>query len=283
MPWPARATYEVGRTKRARQEQYRSQLRMFWSVGTLALLGGLLIIFFSWREAGAAKDVSCADFPDYCVPLAGGDAGAPFETFETEASRTLDQVSTHPETVVRGVTDEGMPFIGNPDAPIAILEVADFACPHCQDYHDSDMPQIMEDLILSGKANFQLVMTTGTGGAFSETASEFALCAGEQGAFWEVNDELYRLAQSQGVSSAFNISNLLKSGADMGLDQGALRECVSSNRYATAMANFVQFANDNGVTGTPSVLVNFGDGWRMVQRDYATLSDLVDRANANAG
>ncbi|WP_119072146.1 DsbA family protein [Aggregatilinea lenta] len=283
MPWPARAAYEVGRTRRARQDQFRSQMRVFWSVGTVALLGGLLLIFFSWREAGAAKDVSCADFPDFCVPLAGGDASAPFEDYETAASRTLDQESTAPETVTRGVTDEGMPYIGNADAPIHILEVADYACSHCQDYHDGDLPEIMDDLVLSGKASFQLVLTTGTGGAFSETASEFALCAGEQGAFWEVNEELYRLAQSQGVSSAFNISNLLKSGADMGLDQGALRECVSSGKYSTAMSSYVQFANDNGVTGTPTVMVNFGDGWRIVQRDYATLADLVDRANTNAG
>ena len=282
MPWPARAAYEVGRTRRARQDQFRSQMRVFWSVGTVALLGGLLLIFLSWREAGAAKDVSCAAFHDYCVPLAGGNAGAPFEGYETAASRTLDQASTAPDTVVRGVTDAGMPYIGNPNAPIQILEVADYACPHCQDYHDSDLPRIMDDLVLSGQANLQLVLTTGTGGAFSETASEFALCAGEQGAFWEVNDELYRLAQSQGVSTAFNISNLLKSGADMGLDQGALRQCVSSGKYAAAMSSFVQFANDNGVTGTPTVMVDFGDGWRIVQRDYNTLADLVDRANSNA-
>ncbi len=281
----ARTPYEPGTTRRQRQDQYRRQMRLVWGVVAVALVLGGLIVFMNWRGVGTAKAVSCADFPDYCVPFAGGNAGQPFENFETAGVRTLDaaeeaESEADAPNVVRGVTADGMPFIGNPDAPIQIAEVADYACPHCQNFHYGDLGRIMDDLVLTGQASFQVALTTGTGGVYSEQASQVALCAGEQGAFWEMNDELYRLARSQGVGSAFTVANLLKSARDMGLDDDQLRQCLSSGKYRAALLDYSTFASNHGVTGTPTVLVNFGQGWRIVSRDYNTIADLVQRANA---
>lgn len=277
--WPAHASYEVAASRRQRDAQYRLQMKLLVGVVAAALVLGGVFAYLSWHGAGSTKDVSCADYEDYCVPLVGG---GPVAALEAPESRTLDQDSTADPGVVRGVTAEGMPFIGNPNVPIKIAEVADYACSHCQDYHNSDLKRIMRDFVLTGQAQLQVVMTTGTGGAYSQLASQVALCAGEQGAFWEMNDELYRMAESQSVVTAFSFANLLGTARDMGLDDDALRQCYGAGTYSSALSAYQTFANDNGVTGTPSVLVNVGDGWRIVQRDYDTIAGLVERANGSA-
>ncbi len=275
--WPARASYEVAASRRQRDAQYGQQMRVFLTVVVAALVLGGVFAYLSWHGAGSTKELSCAEYEEYCVPLVGGGAEAALEAPE---SRTLDGASTADPSVVRGVTAEGMPFIGNPDAPIRIAAVADYACSHCQDYHNSDLKRIVRDFVLTGQAQIQVVMTTGTGGAYSQLASQVALCAGEQGAFWEMNDELYRMAESQSVVTAYSLSNLLKTARDMGLDDDELRQCYGSGTYSSALSAFQTFANDNGVTGTPSVLVNLGDGWHIVSRDYNTIKGLVERANS---
>ncbi|WP_162909927.1 DsbA family protein [Aggregatilinea lenta] len=272
----ARATYEIAASRRQRDTQYKRQMQVFLVVIGLALIGGALAAYLSWHGVGSTKEVSCTEYETYCVPLVGG---GPVAALESADSRTLDGESSAEASVVRGVTDEGVPFIGNPDAPIKIAAVADYACSHCQDYHSSDLHAIVRDYVLTGQAQLQVVLTTGTGGVYSQLASLVALCAGEQGAFWEMNDELYRMAEAQSVVTAFDLSNLLDAAGDMGLDEDALRQCYGAGTYSSTLSAFATFANDNGVTGTPSVLVNVGDGWRIVSRDYVTIASLVERAH----
>jgi len=136
--------------------------------------------------------------------------------------------------------------------------------------------------VLSGKATFGIVMVTGTGGADSEIASQAALCAGEQGAFWEFSDELYRLAESRGIDQAFSVKQLGNSAKEMGLDSKALTSCLSSTRYADVLRQYANFAGDNGVSGTPTILVSYGasNQWSIVNRDLDSMKRLTDTANA---
>jgi protein-disulfide isomerase len=277
--WPARASYEIAASRRQRDAQYNQQLKLLLAIVGAALVMGGLVAYLSWHGVGSTKELSCKEYEEYCVPLVGG---GPVAALESPESRTLDSDSVDDPRVVRGVTAEGLPFIGNPDAPIKIIEVADFACSHCQDYHQSDLKRIIRDFVLTGQAQFQVAMTTGTGGAYSQLATQFALCAGEQGAYWEMSDELYRIAQSQSVVTGFSLNNLLDVASDMGLDERELRECYASGRYTATLSAYQTIANDLGVTGTPSVLVDVGDGWRMVTRNYDTIKPLVEQANAAA-
>jgi protein-disulfide isomerase len=161
--------------------------------------------------------------------------------------------------------------------------VSDFACSHCQDFHRNDLKRFINDYVLTGKATLQLVMLSGTGGAFSDTATMGALCAGEQGAFWEMSDELFRLASAMAPEDAFRESQINKSANAMGLDGGKVLSCISSGRYASFLSNFRRFSNDHGITGTPTVLVSYGDGvWTAVSRDYDTLKSLTEKANAQS-
>ena len=193
-------------------------------------------------------------------------ADRPIRTsLESAGSRTLDEASQGAEGVVRYVDDSTVVTIGDPNAPIHFRLVADFACSHCNDYHESDRSRILNDFVLTGQATLGIVMTTGTGGGYSEIASQAALCAGDQGAFWEMGDELYRLARSQGVQAGFNLSQIRQSADTMGLDVDKLMSCVSSGRYQAFLASYITIANDLGVTGTPTMLVSYGDQWTKLE------------------
>ncbi len=278
--WQARAKYRVAKSAKQRRSQYQQQTSMLMVAVLVTAVVAAVMVLINWRNAGATKTVSCASYPQYCVPLAGGSPDQ--KNLEAAGSRTLDEASQGVEGVVRYVTGDNVATIGNPDAPVHFRVVSDFACSHCNDYHDSDLGRFITDYVLAGQATFGIIMTTGTGRQNSEIASQAALCAGEQGAFWEMNDELYRLARSQGAQS-FNIPQMRSSANTMGLDADKLVSCISSSKYQLWLNDYRVFTNDNGVTGTPTVLVSYGDSgtWAALEnRSYDNLKTLTERANA---
>ena len=232
-------------------------------------------MFANWRKAGSIKTVDCATFPQYCVPLAGGSEA--YDALESSSSRDLDTDSEGADGVVRYM-DGIVPTIGDPNAPVHFRTVSNFTCSHCSTYHSDDMKKFIENYVLDGKATFGFVMLTG-GQPTAEMASLAALCAGEQGALWEMSDELYRLARSQGTG-AFSLGTIRDSAIDMGLDDSQLAECMTDAHYMRLLEDQVEFAADNGVTGTPTVFVSYGDSgqWGMVDRSYNSLVQITQSA-----
>ena len=146
------------------------------------------------------------------------------------------------------------------------------------------MHRFIKDYVLKGKAVVETAMTTGTGGTYSLTATQASLCAAEQGAYWEMSDELFRLSRSMGVETAYSLTQIKESADDMGLDSKKLADCVLSQRYTSIIQSYQIFAADQGVTGTPALLVRYGDSqeWQVLdstQRTYENMKILVEGAN----
>lgn len=278
-PWGARATFSPGKTRRQRQEQWQRQTTILVAVLAVSIIASAVFIVANWRQIGGAKAVSCAAFPQFCLPHAGGSTTLP--ALEAAGVRQLDGQSSGAPGVVRGVDVNGIPTLGDPSAPVHFVTVSDYACPHCQNYHETDVPRFIEDYVLTGQATFGIALATGTGQFYSETASQAALCAGEQGAFWEMSEEMFRLARTRQLASAFSLDQIRDSAREMGLDAQKLVECVASNRYAQSLRQFRVFAGDHGVSATPTVLVSYGDSnvWTIVRRDYESLKQLTEAAH----
>jgi len=288
LPWKTRAVYEVGKTRRRREVQLRSQTNVLLMTVLVSVVAVGLFIFFNWQgAAGESRAVSCADYPEYCVPFVGGLEGdAHLARAEAPDARTLDEESHGAEGVVRGFTEDEMPFIGDPDAPIHFRVVFDFSCSHCNSYHTVDLHEFVKDFVLPGQATLSVAIVSGVGGEYSLTAAQAALCAGEQGAFWEMSDELFRLWRTMGAQNAYSLSTVEQSAKDMGLDATALTACILSRRY-NALLNAQQlFATDNGVLATPTLLVSYGDSgvWTTLdstQRGYSNMAEMTRAAQPN--
>lgn len=225
----------------------------------------------------------CDAYPHYCVPLVGGADGSGL--LEAAGLRDIPAGTLAAPGVVRGVTAAGVPFIGDPDAPLHFALVSSFGCSHCQDYFTGDWQQILQELVLTGQATWQFVPVTIIGGDAAARATPAALCAGEQGAFWEMSDELFRAVREG--DNRLRMLTVNVTAANLGLDADALLACVESGRYAETVEAFNGFIAANGINGTPTVLVSY-DGlegdvgsatWGQVaERDPESIRALVAAA-----
>jgi len=234
----------------------------------------------SAEPTAAPVGISCAANPVYCVPLAGSDPDYP--ALEAASSRTLDAASTAAPGVVRYVDENHVPTLGDPSAPIHFIVIMDFACSHCQGYHTgSHLPRFITDYVLTGQATLGAAMITGVGGEYSLAGSQAAMCAGEQGAFWEMSDLLFRRATDLGVLNGFAPDQLLAAAQELNLDTGTFQSCLDAAPYTDLLtANYV-FAMDHGITSVPTVLAKTAeaDDWAIVERDYDSLKTLTEAAH----
>ncbi len=82
-------------------------------------------------------------------------------------------------------------------------------------------------------------------------ASEAALCAGDQGKFWEMHDRLFA------NQNALAPEALLKHAEALGLDTTQFKECLDSGKHAAQIKAAMAEGQKAGITGTPAFLLGF--------------------------
>ena len=223
------------------------------------------------------EDVLCGDYPQYCVPMAGGPIIEGWPVESPELRPAIDEtagVTAGVTDVVRGLSEAGAPFIGDPDAPIQFLEYFDFACPHCVDYYEEAIAPLIEQAVRSGQATFEIRPMAFVAGELSLYAAYAMFCAGEQGALWEMSDALYEQYRVDG-SQAYTLDRIQQIAGGLGLDGELLVQCITSNRYAAPMVSFNESFTDLGLTATPSMLVRYGPDEEWVKLEDRGLENLL--------
>jgi protein-disulfide isomerase len=164
--------------------------------------------------------------------------------------------------------------VGDENAPITILEFADFQCPGCMAFAGTVKPQVEIAFIESGVAKFvfyDFPLTSIHPHAF--LAARAARCAEEQGMFWEYHDEVFRNQSAWSFSATPPSGAFEDYAAQVGLDQGDFRSCLRSDRYADVVTANMQLGQGLGVTGTPTILITRG-GRDVRQVNAATIADM---------
>jgi protein-disulfide isomerase len=143
---------------------------------------------------------------------------------------------------------------GDPNAPIIVVEYADFQCPACQNVFTILEPTIIKDYINTGKV-FYTFEPFSFVGPESYRAGEAAYCASDQGKFWEYHDLLFKnwAGENQG---AFSDENLFKFASQIDFNQDAFAECFNSGKYTQKVIDKASEASAAGITSTPTFLVN---------------------------
>jgi protein-disulfide isomerase len=157
-------------------------------------------------------------------------------------------------TYETGVTPEGQPYKGSPDAPLQLVEYSDFLCPHCSTFATT-IDSLSPDYIETGKLqviyrNYAFLAPE------SVQAAQAAECALDQGSdkFWQYHDLLFA---NQGTGrSAFSKSRLMKYAEQIGLDTASFRTCLNSNAKAAEVQSDLAEGNNIGVTSTPTWVLN---------------------------
>lgn len=148
-------------------------------------------------------------------------------------------------------------IMGDPNAPVSIIEYGDYQCPFCVKFFKEAEAQIREAYIKTGKAklvfrNFQFL------GPESILAAQAAECAKDQKKFWEFHDGVYRMEEEDGQehNGNINVQSLTSLASEKGLDVPAFSKCLSANTYEEQVKKDTTAAQAAGVRSTPTIFVN---------------------------
>lgn len=169
---------------------------------------------------------------------------------------------------------------GAPDAPVVIMEFADFQCPGCGDFARFSKP-LLDDHIQAGTVRFvwydwPIVQIHGN----AVLAARAGRCANEQNGFWQYHDVLFgrqnEWSESQRAADLF-----VDYSAQAGLDRNAFGECLRSDRFQQEVSENYELGNSLGVSGTPTLFVN-GKRINQVPRRRAEWDELVQQEMGGA-
>ncbi|MFH0852152.1 MAG: DsbA family protein [bacterium] len=165
------------------------------------------------------------------------------------------------------------PAEGSASAPVTIVEFSDFQCPYCAMFTSQTLPQIDSSYIKTGKVKFVFKNFPLPFHENAQKASEAAMCANEQGKFWQYHEKLFA------NQSALAANNLKQYAKDLGLDTAKFNTCLDSGKMVAAVKKDADDATKYGVDRTPSFFIN---GVKVVGAlPFSSFQQAIDQALAN--
>lgn len=164
--------------------------------------------------------------------------------------------------------------LGNPDAPVTVIEYASYTCPHCATFHQGAYKQLKADYIDTGKINF--IYREVYFDRFGLWASMIARCDPDR--FFGITDLIYeRQSEWSRAGTPPQIADeLRKIGRLAGLENETLESCLQDADMAqTLVAWYQQNAEEHGIQSTPSFVIN---GQTYTNMSYGDFSSLIDEA-----
>jgi len=171
----------------------------------------------------------------------------------------------------------GSPILGNPSAPITIVEFGDYQCHQCYNWYHNTKPSITRDYIETGKVNLVFVDLAFLG-RDSPKAAQASYCAEDQGMYWDYHDLLYN-SQEPEIDGGWANSERLKAFAfSLGLDMNLFDSCLDSGKYSKRVQYNIQQARDHGVKGTPGFFIVGPDGQQQIggAQPFSVFKQILD-------
>lgn len=172
-------------------------------------------------------------------------------------------------------------ILGNPDAPVTLVEYGDYQCPFCTAFFSQTQKQIVDNYVNKGIVRM-VFRSFPFLGPESVAAAQAAECAFDQHKLWSYHDALYQSkADDEAKGGGENDGSLNRTlfvsiAGKLGLDMPTFTSCLDGNKYATEVAQAKTAAGAAGVNSTPSFFVN---GTPIIgAQPYAAFSAAIDAA-----
>ena len=153
--------------------------------------------------------------------------------------------------IPRGLTDEGLHYLGSVDAPIKIRLYEDYACPNCKRFFDKTEPLLFQNYVATGKVGIEFYPIAIVNSS-SLPAAEAVSCADEQGYYWEYRQIIFL---NQG-NKTFNRETFGIFADIVGLDLNEFYSCYDQGKYEQQIVDQSNAAQQFGVRGTPTFEIN---------------------------
>ena len=236
-------------------------MRKIWiSLAAVLLVIGIMV-GCSGEQSTPVSNVPTMDAPTSVPPTAPPDEDSPDDAPADEPNIVETGPGECRLAPPPGMPVEGLPEVteddwmkGAEDAPITVIEYADFECPGCARFEPvlSSVIEARGDEVRFVYRHFPL--------SFHEKAvitGEAAEAAGAQGAFWEMHDLLYVRIQEWGQVSMEEMPDLLTGYAEeLGLDTEQFAQALEDHTYQDKVESQGEDAMAMGLPGTPTFIVN---------------------------
>jgi len=145
--------------------------------------------------------------------------------------------------------------MGNPNAPVHIIEYGDFQCPYCLKFWSETEPLLIEEYVNTGKVYFEYRSVGEFLGPESGWAAQGAYCAGDQGKFWEYHNTLFANWTGENVGD-FTPEKLSKYARALDLNMAEFESCISEEKHKGTVEQDAAEAEANGIRATPTFIIN---------------------------
>ena len=199
-------------------------------------------------------------------------------------------------TDVVEVTADGGYRVGNPNAPVKLLEFGALSCSHCAEFSEAAHKELLGDFVTSGKVSYELRFFMLN--ALDVHATLLATCGSPEAVitladqFWGYQRTMFEtlqkneaaFQQAAALPPAQRFTAIAKAGgmdqffASRGISQAQGEACTADVNKATALANATNKASaEMNITGTPTFFVN---GTKVDGNTWATVKTALQSAGA---
>ncbi len=192
---------------------------------------------------------------------------------QQQAQQPTQQQQVQQPTVAASPDDD--PVLGDPNAPVTIIEFSDIQCPFCGRFFDQTLPSLKKDYIDTGKVKLVFRDFPLSFHQNAQKAAEAAECAKEQNKFWEMHDKLFgsqdEWSSLDGTSASAKFKEYAKT---MGLTT-AFDSCLDTGKTAAEVQKDFSDGSSYGVSGTPTFYIN---GKELVgAQPYSVFKQVIDQ------
>lgn len=167
--------------------------------------------------------------------------------------------------------EPGEQALGNPDAPVTMIEYASLTCPHCAQFHTEVLPDLEERYISTGKV--RLIYRDFPLDERALMAAELAHCAGPDRYFGFL-DVLFE-TQSSWARAEDPVDALKKLGKLGGMSDQQMDQCLADKELSNSILQArLDGQNEHQVSSTPTLVIN-GEVYSG-PRDIDSLSQVID-------
>jgi protein-disulfide isomerase len=213
-----------------------------------------------------------------CAPASGSKQAAESSTAVRSDTTTVAPASAAPADS-DGIKADLARIQGSPTAPIWVIEVSDFQCPFCKQWHDETYKKLRDEFVKTGKIRLAYINFPLNQHVNAWPAAETAMCAGAQGKFWEMHDALFvnQKKWEQLRSPALFFDSLARA---TGINVPRWQQCVQSGKMKPWIQADYDRAQAAGAASTPPLLL----GARMLTgaQPIENLRGAIDSALAEA-
>jgi protein-disulfide isomerase len=227
----AKTGVEMSKRQEIREKRRRERIRNQVIIILLVVAGALLIAFA------------------LVLPTLGN--------IQQTANATIVPIVTAVPMVV-DVPEDGK-SMGDPNAPVKMDVWEDFQCSGCMYYSINYEPSIIQKYVATGRVyytyHFYPIIDGGSPSGESHQSANAAMCALEQGRFWDYHAALYANWLGENVGS-YTDARLTAIAESIGLDMKAFNTCFKADKDSEIINQDYADGQNLSITATPAIFIN---------------------------